>query len=92
LDKANCQLINIGNNHEPITIKELANKIIELSNSKSSVKFIPFEESKRNRSEILIRVPNIEKAKKLLNYEPKISLEEGVLKVIKKQLLNNQNS
>ena len=92
LDKANGQLINIGNNHEPITIKDLANKIIELSNSKSSVKFIPFEESKRNRSEILIRVPNIEKAKKLLNYEPKISLEEGVLKVIKKQLLNNQNS
>ena len=46
LDKANGQLINIGNNHEPITIKELANKIIELSNSKSSVKFIPFEESK----------------------------------------------
>ena len=92
LDKANGQLINIGNNHEPITIKELANKIIELSNSKSSVKFIPFEESKRNRSEILIRVPNIEKAKKLLNYEPKISLEEGVLKVIKKQLIDNQNS
>ena len=92
LDKANGQLINIGNNHEPITIKELANKIIELSNSKSPVKFIPFEESKRNRSEILIRVPNIEKAKKLLNYEPNISLEEGVLKVIKKQLIDNQNS
>jgi len=68
LDKANGQLINIGNNHEPITIKELANKIIELSNSKSSVKFIPFEETKRNRSEILIRVPNIEKAEKLIGY------------------------
>ncbi len=89
LDKANGQLINIGNNHEPITIKELANKIVQLSNSKSSVKFIPFEETKRNRSEILIRVPNIEKAEKLLGYEPKISLEEGVLKVIKKQLNDN---
>ena len=89
LDKANGQLINIGNNHEPITIKELANKIIELSNSKSSVKFIPFEETKRNRSEILIRVPNIEKAEKLLDYVPKISLEEGILKVIKKQLNDN---
>jgi UDP-glucose 4-epimerase len=89
LDKANGQLINIGNNHEPITIKELANKIIELSNSKSSVKFIPFEETKRNRSEILIRVPNIEKAEKLIGYKPKISLEEGVLKVIKKQLNDN---
>ena len=89
LDKANGQLINIGNNHEPITIKELANKIIELSNSKSSVKFIPFEETKRNRSEILIRVPNIEKAEKLIGYKQKISLEEGVLKVIKKQLNDN---
>jgi len=89
LDKANGQLINIGNNNEPITIKELANKIIELSNSKSSVKFIPFEESKRNRNEILIRIPNIKKAEKLLDYEPKISLEEGVLKVIKKQLDDN---
>ena len=89
LDKANGQLINIGNNHEPITIKELANKIIKLSNSKSSVKFIPFEESKRNRSEILIRVPNIKKAEKLLGYEPKISLEEGILRVIKKQLNDN---
>ena len=89
LDKANGELINIGNNHEPITIKELANKIINLSNSKSSVKFIPFEESKRNRSEILIRVPNIKKAEKLLDYVPKISLEEGILKVIKKQLNDN---
>ena len=70
----------------------MADKIIELSNSKSSVKFIPFEESKRNRSEILIRVPNIEKAEKLLEYEPKISLEEGILKVIKKQLNDNWNS
>jgi UDP-glucose 4-epimerase len=89
LDKAHGELINVGNNCEPITIKELADKIIKLSNSKSSVKFITFEESKRNRSEILIRVPNIKKAEKLLDYVPKISLEEGILKVIKKQLNDN---
>ena len=35
LDKAHGELINVGNNCEPITIKELADKIIKLSNSKS---------------------------------------------------------
>lgn len=84
LDKANGQLINIGNNNEPISIKELASKIIRLAGSSSMVKFIPFEESKRNRNEIMVRIPNIEKAKKFLGYQPKISLEEGILKVIKK--------
>ncbi len=92
LDKANGQLINIGNNNEPIIIKELAEKIIGLASSQSSVKFIPFEESKRNRNEILIRIPSIEKAKKLLEYKPDISLEEGILKVIKKQVNSNQKS
>lgn len=90
LDKANSQLINIGNNNEPISIKELASKIIRLAESKSSIKFIPFEESKRNRNEIMVRIPNIEKAKTLLGYQPTISLDEGILKVIKKRRLTTK--
>ncbi len=85
LDKANGHLINIGNNTEPISIKELAHKIIRLANSKSNVKFIPFEESKRNRNEIMVRIPNIQKAKEILGFVPKISLDEGILKVIENQ-------
>ena len=85
LDKANEELINIGNNTEPISIKELAYKIIRLAKSKSNVKFIPFEKSKRNRNEIMVRMPNIQKAKEILGYEPQISLEQGILKVIEKQ-------
>lgn len=90
LDRANGQLINIGNNNEPISIKELASKIIRLAKSKSTVKFIPFEESKRNRNEIMVRIPNIEKAKKLLCYQPAVSLDEGILKVIKKRRKDHQ--
>lgn len=85
LDKADGQLINVGNDSEPISIKELASRIIKLAESKSTIKFIPFEESKRNRNEIMVRIPNIEKARKLLGYQPTISLDEGILKVIKKR-------
>ena len=91
LDKANGQIINIGNNSEPISIKELASRVIKLASSKSIVKFIPFEESKRNRNEIMIRVPNIDKAKTLLGYQPTISLDEGILKVIKKRQQNHNS-
>ena len=86
LNKANGEIINVGNNNEPISIKELAYKIIRLAKSKSEVKFIPFEKSKRNRNEIMVRIPNIDKAKKLLDYQPKVSLDEGISKVIKKRL------
>ena len=83
LETANGEIINIGNNNEPISIKELAEKIIDLTNSKSKIKFVSFGESKRNRTEIMKRIPDIEKAKKILNYSPKISLDEGIQKVVK---------
>jgi len=84
LEKADGEIINVGNNSEPISIKDLALKIIKLTNSKSKLKFLPFEESKRNRNEIMKRMPDIEKARMKLDYEPVISLEEGIMKVIKK--------
>lgn len=85
LTKADGEIINVGNDTEPISIKGLAEKIISISKSKSTIKFIPFEKSNRNRIEILRRVPNIEKAKQLLGYKPKVSLEEGIIKVISRR-------
>lgn len=85
LTKADGETINVGNDTEPISIKELAEKIILISKSKSSIKFIPFEKSNRNRIEILRRIPSIEKSKRLLGYEPKVSLEEGIIKVINRR-------
>jgi UDP-glucose 4-epimerase len=82
LSKGNGEIINIGNNKEPISIKDLAYKIVHLANSKSSIRFIPFKESKRNRNEIMVRIPSIRKAKKLLGYQPTITLDEGLEGVI----------
>jgi len=90
LKTANGEIINIGNDTDPISIKELAEKIISLTNSQSKIKFIPFEESNRNRTEIMKRIPDINKAKKILNYSPKITLDEGIEKVAKhRQKINS---
>lgn len=83
LRKGDGEIINIGNNKEPISIKDLAQKIIHLANSKSSIKFIPFKESKRNRNEIMVRIPSIKKAKKILGYQPIVTLDDGLERVIK---------
>lgn len=87
LDKGNFEIFNIGNNKEPLSIRKLAEKIILLSNSNSNIDYIPFEKSNRNRTEIMTRIPNIEKAKKILGYNPEISLDEGLKSIIKK--MNN---
>ena len=84
LERAEGEIINVGNNSEPISIKDLALKIIKLTNSKSELKFQSFEESKRNRNEIMKRMPDIEKAQMKLDYKPTISLEDGIMKVVNK--------
>jgi len=84
LTKGNNQIFNIGNNLEPISIKELANRIISLSKSKSQVKFISFDDSLRNRKEIINRAPDISKAMEMLEYKPEVTLDDGLTRVIKK--------
>ncbi|MGI6370422.1 MAG: SDR family oxidoreductase [Ignavibacteria bacterium] len=68
--------VNIGNPNE-LTILDLAKEIIELTNSKSKIIFeeLPSDDPK-------VRQPDITKAKKLLNWEPKIDRKEGLLKTI----------
>lgn len=69
--------INIGNPGE-FSILDLAKKIIEITNSKSKLIFKPLPED-----DPMQRKPDITLAKKTLNnWEPKIPLEEGLLKVI----------
>jgi len=84
LTKGNNEVFNVGNNFEPISIKDLATRIISLTKSKSKIKFISFDDSSRNRREIVNRAPDISKAGKILGYKPTISLDEGLTRVIKK--------
>ena len=84
LTKGDNEAFNVGNNFEPISIKELANRIISLTKSKSKIRFISFDDSSRNRREIINRAPDTSKAEKMLGYKPIISLNEGLTRVIKK--------
>ncbi len=75
----NCrgEIINIGNEEE-ISILELAKMIKKLTNSRSEIVFHPPMSDDPRR-----RCPDITKAKKLLKWEPKVKLEEGLKRVIK---------
>ena len=68
--------VNIGNPGE-YTILELAEKIIELSGSKSKITYQPLPADDPTR-----RQPDITLAKKHLDWEPKIQLAEGLQKTI----------
>jgi len=64
--------VNIGNPYE-MTIMDIANLIIELTQSKSKIQQLnlPKDDPK-------LRNPDISKAKELLNWYPKVSLQEGL--------------
>jgi UDP-glucuronate decarboxylase len=68
--------VNIGNPGE-FTMWELAHKVIELTGSKSQIlqQPLPLDDPKQRR-------PDITQAKKMLNWEPKIALEQGLIKTI----------
>lgn len=68
--------INIGNPSE-FTILELAKKIIELTGSNSKIVYMPLPQD-----DPMQRKPIIDLAKEKLNWEPKIALEEGLIKTI----------
>ncbi|MEO5859592.1 MAG: NAD-dependent epimerase/dehydratase family protein [Pyrinomonadaceae bacterium] len=77
LESPHCfgQVINLGNDEE-VSILGLAEKAIELTGSKSEVRYIPYEEAYGDGFEDMQRrVPGLEKAKKLIGYQPTRSLE-----------------
>ena len=71
------QSFNIGNSRSVCTIYDLARHIVQLSRSKSKIVFVPWD-----AVDVELRIPNVDKARKLLGYEPKIDLEEGLVRTI----------
>lgn len=70
------QVINLGNNQET-SIKELADKAIAMTDSESEIRFIPYSEAYGEGFEDMQRrVPSLEKAGRLLGYQPTRSLED----------------
>jgi UDP-glucuronate decarboxylase len=68
--------INVGNPGE-FTIMDLAKKVIELTGSRSEIVFRPLP-----ADDPVQRQPDIGYARRMLNWEPKVHLEEGLEKTI----------
>jgi len=68
--------VNIGNPHE-VTIEEIARTIIKLVGSTSTIVYrpLPVDDPKQRR-------PDITRARTILNWEPKVGLEEGLMKTV----------
>lgn len=86
-EKANGEIINIGNNEE-ITILGLAEKIYEVFDGEREkrIKFVPYESfSGKKYQDVMRRVPDNSLCRELLGVSPQVSLAEGLKKTIEWQ-------
>jgi UDP-glucose 4-epimerase len=75
-DKTIGRVINIGNNHE-ISMNDLAQAIIKITNSSSEIKYIPYAEAYGEGFEDMERrVPNLDLIYALTGWKPKRNLDE----------------
>ena len=76
-DEAVGHAFNIGNPRSTLTIHSLAKEIVRLASSASPIEHVPW-----NHADVELRIPNIDKARELLHFAPKVDLEEGLLRTI----------
>ena len=80
-DEANGEVYNVGST-ESVTIEELADRVIELTGSRSEKKFIPYDEAFRlGFEDITKRVPDISKIKRLIGFEPSLTLDDIIIRL-----------
>ena len=68
---------NIGNPRSTVTIYNLAREVVRLASSSSPVECVEW-----NEADVELRIPNIDKARQILGYQPSVDLEEGLLRTI----------
>jgi len=74
---ARGQSFNIGDPSEPVTMLDLARRIVALSGSASEIVHVPHA-----GEDVLYRSPSIERAQQVLGYRPRQSLDEGLRRTI----------
>lgn len=71
------QAFNIGNARSVCTIYDLARHVLRLAGSSSKLRFVDWP-----HPDVELRVPNLDKARKILGYAPQVDLEEGLVRTI----------
>jgi nucleoside-diphosphate-sugar epimerase len=71
------EAFNIGNPRSTLTIWNLAREVVRLAGSTSAIRLVPWD-----FADVELRIPDIGKARKLLGYEPRVDLEEGLVRTI----------
>jgi nucleoside-diphosphate-sugar epimerase len=71
------QAFNIGNPRSAVTIYDLAQRIKRLSGAPGEIVFQPL-----HYADVELRIPNVEKARTVLGWEPRVELDEGLEKTI----------
>lgn len=70
------EIINLGNNN-PIELNYAIKLIEDELGKKAQIKYSP-----RNKADVLINYANIKKAKRILGWEPKVKIEEGIKRTV----------
>lgn len=79
---ATGEVFNLGNDSEFISILDLGHKIVALSKNRGPApQLVPYEQSDRTlERDVIWRVPQIQKAKQVLSYAPKVGLDDGIFR------------
>jgi UDP-glucose 4-epimerase len=76
-EEAVGQVFNVGNPRSVVTVFDLATRIVRLAGSPSEIVFRPL-----HYADVEMRIPNVDKARRLLGWDATVDLDEGVARTI----------
>ena len=79
------EIINLGGGKNPISLKTIIEKIENLLGKKAKIEYKPF-----NKADIKETWADIEKAERLLNWKPKVDVDEGLKRTVEWYLENKE--
>jgi len=82
-DQAVGEIFNLGSQFGS-TIKELADKIKQMTDSDSTIETIPYDQvwNKGEYEDLIYRVPDLAKIRGIVGYDPKVNLDQALAKII----------